>query len=132
MRFHLGLLILAAACGSSSPHVSTMRTGGLFPARPADCTLELHTGDLDGQMMLTHDVVGMLSIDGADANEPPNSPRLLALLKPQACALGGEIVTVGLSANYTYPGTLHGDDSRHSYMVLRKKSATGAAPVQTF
>lgn len=131
MRRLVPLLLATAACGSSAPHVSTMRTGGVFAARPSNCTLELHTGDLDGQMMLTHDVVGMLSIDGADANEPPNSPRLLALLKPQACALGGEIVTVGLSANYTYPGTFHGDDSRHSYMVLRKKSS-GAAPVQTF
>ena len=124
------LLFVVGACGSSSPHVSTMRTGGVFPSRPSNCTLELAPGAVDGQMMLTHDVVGMLSIDGADANEPPNSPRLLALLKPQACALGGEIVTVGMSANYTYPGTLHGDDSRHMYMVLRKKS--DAAPVQTF
>lgn len=129
MRSLLALLFATAACGSSSPHVSTMRTGGLFPARAADCQLVLQPGAVDGQMMLTHDVVGMLSIDGADANEPPNSPRLLALLKPQACALGGEVVTVGMSANYTYPGTLHGDDSRHMYMVLRKKSD---APAETF
>ena len=130
MRLLAGLLFTMAACGSSSPHVSTIRTGGMFPARSADCTLELAPGAVAGQMMLTHDVVGMLSVDGADANEPPNSPRLLALIKPQACALGGELVTVGMSASYTYPGTLHGDDSRHMYMVLRKKS--GPAPVQTF
>jgi len=38
---------------------------------------------------------------------------------------------VGMSANYTYPGSLHGDDSQHIYMVLRKKG--DAAPtVQKF
>jgi hypothetical protein len=130
MRLIASVLVVAAACGSS-PHVSTTRMGGMFPARPSDCSLEMHSGDLDGQMMLTHDVVGFVTIGGANAGEPPNSPRLLALLKPQACALGGEIVTVGLSANYTYPGTLQRDDSQHSYMVLRKKSASGPT-VQTF
>jgi len=131
MRLVVGLVTVLAGCGSS-PHVSTTRMGVLAPARPSSCTLELHAGELDGQMMMSHDVLGVVTIDGAKADEPPNSPRLLSLLKPQACALGGEIVTLGLSANYTYPGTLHRDDSTHSYMILRKKPTGAAQTDQTF
>jgi hypothetical protein len=83
-------------------------------------------------MVASHDVVGIVNIDGANDGEPPNSPRLLALIKPQACALGGEIVNVGLSANVSYPGSLRRDDSTHSYMVLRKKNPGGAPTVQAF
>lgn len=124
-------LLLVAACGSSSPKVETMRTGGMFPARASDCPLELHNGNLDGQMVMAYDIVGFINVTNADDGEPPNSPRILALLKPQACALGGEIVNVGLSANVTYPGSFRGDDSTHMYMVLRKKSANGSS-VQKF
>ena len=131
MRLFAGLgLVLLSGC-ASAPKVSTIRTGGMFSARPANCALELHSGDLDGSMMLAYDVVGFVSIANANAGEPPNSPRLLSLLKAQACALGGDIVNVGLSANLTYPGTLHDDDSTHNYLVLRKKSADGPT-VQKF
>ena len=124
------LLVLVVSC-ASSPKAQTMRTGGVFPAKPADCPLELNSAALDSTTTTLFDMVGFIQITDADANEPPNSPRLLALLKPQACALGGDVVHVGMSANYTYPGTLHGDDSQHIYMVLRKKG--DAAPtVQKF
>ena len=131
MRLILASLLSVAACG---PHlqVQTMRAGGFAPAKPANCPLELHTEAMDGTMMSTYDPVGFVHITGADDGEPPNSPRLLALLKPQACALGGDIVTVGLSANVTYPGTVQKDDSMHTYFVMRKKSAAGAATTQSF
>jgi len=124
------LLVLLAACGSS-PKASTMRTGGMFPAKPARCPLELHGENLDSTTTSNFDMVGFVQITDADANEPANSPRLLALVKTQACALGGDIVHIGMSANVTYPGSLHGDDSTHVYMVLRRKT-DGAPPVQTF
>ena len=81
---------------------------------------------------MAYDVVGVVNINNADAGEAPNSPRLLALLKPEACGLGGDIVSAGLSANVSYPGSMHRDDSTHSYMVLRKKSPDGAPIVQKF
>lgn len=95
MRWLVGCLAVTVACGSS-PRVSSMRLSGTFPARPSTCSLELHNGNLDGPMMESHDIVGIVNIDGADGFEPPNAPRLLALLKPQACALGGEIGVVVL------------------------------------
>src|SRR5512135_1848240 len=122
-------LLAAAACGAHDD-VQTMRMGGTFPARAASCQLELRSQTLDYQLTSTYDTVGVVMIRG-QANEPPNAPRLLALLKPQACGLGGELVLVNTSANVTYPGTLHGDDSQHSYLVMRKKSAQGPTS-QTF
>ena len=80
--------------------------------------------------MSTYDTVGTVAIRGKKA-EPPNSPRLLGLLKPEACGLGGELVVIGASANLTYSGSLHGDDSQHFYMVMRKKSDQDAVK-QTF
>jgi hypothetical protein len=108
-----------------------MRAGGMHPAKPANCPLELHTEAMDGSMMLTYEPVGFIHIAGATDGEPPSSPRLLELLKPEACALGGDIVTVGLSANMTYPASFRGDDSQHTYFVMRKK-VSGEPTIQKF
>ena len=121
------LLIFVVACSND---VSTVRMGGVFPARPADCRLELRNETMSYSLTSTYDTVGMVRIRG-QAGEAPNSPRLLGLLKPEACGLGGEIVLVGTSANVTYPGTLRSDDSYHSYLVMRRKSEHGATS-QTF
>jgi len=81
--------------------------------------------------MLAYEPVGIVYIAGANDGEPPNAQRLLERVKPEACALGGELVGVMMSANVTYPGSLHGDDSQHAYMVLRKKVA-GEPTTQKF
>jgi len=107
-----------------------MRMGGVFPARPADCKLELRNETLSYELTSTYDTVGTVMVRG-EAGEAPNSPRILALLKPEACGLGGELVLVNTSANVTYPGALRGDDSQHSYLVMRKKSGSTATK-QTF
>jgi len=122
LRTSLAFSVFAtlAACGGSD--ISTMRMGGVFPARPSNCQLELRNETLNYQLTSNYDTVGVITIRG-EAQEPPNSPRLLAMLKPQACELGGELVLVTTSMNVTYPGTLRGDDSHHMYMVMRKKSA---------
>lgn len=135
MRTIQVLVVMATAvstggCGPSL-NVSTMRAGGMHPAKPANCPLELHTEAMDGQMMTAYEPVGFVVVSGANDGEPPNAPRLLELIKPQACTLGGDIVTIGMSANMTYPGTMHGDDSQHTYMVLRKK-VVGESTTQKF
>lgn len=121
-------IVLLAACASHD--VQTMRMGGVFPARPSDCGLELRTGQLTYELTSSYDTVGTVMIRG-QSGEAPNSPRLLSMLKPEACKLGGEVVLVNVSVNMTYPGTLRGDDSQHSYLVMRKKTAQ-ATTTQTF
>ena len=115
------------ACAPSP--VSTVRTGGVFPARPASCELELRTGTMTMELVSSFDTVGMVTVRGEDG-EAPNAPRILKLLKPEACGLGGEVVLVNMSANYQNAQT-GSTSSSHSYVVLRKKSTEPVAP-QTF
>ncbi|HTR54548.1 MAG TPA: hypothetical protein VMJ10_27845 [Kofleriaceae bacterium] len=122
LRASLAISIFASLTACASSDVSTMRMGGVFPPRPSNSQLELRNQTLNYELTSNYDTVGTVMIRG-EANEPPNSPRLLALLKPQACSLGGELVLVNTSATVSYPGTLRGDDSHHSYLVMRKKSA---------
>jgi len=122
LRTSLALSLFATLAACAGSDVSTVRMGGMFPARPANCQLELRNETLNYDLTSHYDTVGTVTIRG-EANEPPNSPRLLALLKPQACELGGELVLVTTSMNVSYPGTMRGDDSHHSYLVMRKKTA---------
>jgi len=118
---------LLVACGPGP--VSTVRMGGVFPARPASCELELRMGTLTMELTSSYDTVGVVMVRGEDG-EAPNAPRLLKLLKPEACGLGGEVVLVNTSANVQNAQT-GSTSSSHSYMVLRKKSTEPVAP-QTF
>ena len=71
---------------------------------------------------------GACSADNAGSEfcEAPNAPRLLALLKPEACGLGGEVVLVAQSSSYEN-APRGSRSSSHSYMVLRAKSTAPQA-----
>jgi hypothetical protein len=94
--------------------------GGVFPARGPTCSLELRNGNADMELVNDYDPVGNVSVQGEDG-ELPNAPRILALVKPEACTLGGELVHVVTSANLT------NGSSYHSYLVYRKKAAAKSA-----
>jgi hypothetical protein len=118
---------LIAACAKPHP-VSTIRMG-IYPPRPVDCELELRTEAISWELATTHDMIGTISVQGK-SGETPNAPRLLALLKPDACTLGGELVLISGSANLEHVSS-GSTSSVHSYMVMRKKP-TVVAPKQTF
>lgn len=120
----LAALVMLVSC---APKVHTARTGGLFPPREANCALELRNGTLTMELTSTYDSVGVVTVDGEEG-EVPNSPRILSLVKPEACALGGEVVIVVASANLTNNIQTA---SSHTFMVLRKK-APGAPASQNF
>jgi hypothetical protein len=102
----------------------------VFPARDKNCELQLRMEAMTPELVSSHDTVGAVTIEG-DAGEAPNAPRLLKLLKPEACGLGGEMVLIATSANLANPNTGRTTSSSHSYMVMRKKSAQPVEP-QTF
>jgi hypothetical protein len=120
----LCILTLLAGCGSD---VSTARMGGVFPAREPTCSLELRNGTLTMELTSAYDTVGSISVQGREG-EAPNAPRILALVKPEACALGGEVVLVNTSMNITNGIST---SSNHSYLVFRKKQ-TGPQQAQKF
>jgi hypothetical protein len=112
-------VLLVTACGSS---VQTSRMGGVFPAREPNCSLEMRTETMTMEFLSAYQTIGFVSVAGEE-NEAPNSPKILALLKPEACGLGGEIVGVSTSANVTNGLA---STSSHQYMVFRKKSVNAA------
>lgn len=124
------VLVLGSVVACAKPHpVSTSRMGGVFPARPADCALELRSETLNYELTSTYDTIGMVNVQGK-SGEAPNDPRILALVKPEACGLGGELVLVVTSANVE--NVSNGDtSSNHSYLVMRRKT-NGPAPAQSF
>jgi hypothetical protein len=76
----LGGRALLVACGPGP--VSTVRMGGVFPARPASCELELRMGTLTMKLTSSFDTVGVVMVRGEDG-EAPNAPRLLKPVAPQ-------------------------------------------------
>ncbi|MDI1432852.1 MULTISPECIES: hypothetical protein [Polyangium] len=124
------LVLLPTVLACSSNPVSTVRMGGVFPPRPADCALELRTGNMTQELLASYDAVGTVNVQG-ESGEAPNDPRILSLLKPEACALGGEVVLINTSANVAYQGTTR-TESRHSYLVFRKKTEGEKPQSQSF
>jgi hypothetical protein len=124
----VSLLLLAIVLFSGcAPEVTTARMGGVFPARDANCALELRSGTYDLDLNANFDTVGSVTVRGSEG-EAPNAPRVLALLKPVACELGGDTVLVNVSMSTTNGVN---SSSFHGFMVLRKKAA-GAPNAQKF
>jgi hypothetical protein len=125
----LSLLLFASLTGCSN-HVSTIRMGPPAPPRPLDCSLELIDNPMQGAtqvgMMMPPDLelLGHVRVIH-EAGRSPSDPEVLKLVKPEACKLGGEQVSVGISANFQ-AGLRTG--STLSYMVWRRKPATPATP----
>lgn len=108
------------------PAVSTVRTGSVAPSRPLDCPLELIDAPPSGGIPPGLELLGFVRV-GHDEGRAPNDPEVLKMVKPEACKLGGEEVSVGMSANYTNG---YRSGSTHSFMVWRHKVA--AAGPQKF
>ena len=119
----IGGVFALSALAACAPDVSTMRMGGVFPPREANCSLELRSGTIDFAMTSQFDTVGTLMVRGSEG-EAPNSPRILALIKPEACKLGGEMLLLNTSANLTNGMS---SSSNHTFLVFRKKGDNPAA-----
>lgn len=107
-----------AACTDAS----TVRVGSPAPPRPETCELELIDHDASRGMPADLDLLGYVRVTHEDGKSP-SDPDVLKVLKPEACKLGGEKVSAGLSANAS--NGLR-SNSVHTYMVWRAKQA--AAP----
>jgi hypothetical protein len=121
---HNSLLLALALCALSAcaPRVSSTRIGTVAPPRPADCELELIDAPLQGG---TPDGLELLGYIHASQNDTggPNDPEMLQALKPEACKLGGEMVSVAVSRNIK---RLLVTGSSNTYMVWRHRVAAAA------
>jgi hypothetical protein len=121
--------LLLASCG---PQISETRTVS-YPAREASCSLEFvqidnmtaYTLYTDGKWQ----VIGQIILsEGGIAD--PFSERYRAIVRPRACAMGGEAVAILVAGTNQ---TVVSSGSMTSYAVLHHPPPPGqAAPPKTF
>lgn len=114
----LGLAsVWGAACGGQTTAVSSMRTV-VIPPRPPDCALQLVTvapADMAPGANFgaggKYQMVGVVGL-GLPRGTDVLSPRVRELVRPRACAMGGEVVSIIGTGDATYdvagqPGRTH-------------------------
>lgn len=130
MKKHLlfGSLALLAGCG---PHVSEMRMASA-PPRPENCDLQFLQLKIEelAPMIGTYEHLGSVMLFETGVQDPFQQ-KYRDIVRPRACAMGGEGVTIMNQA--TNQGALGMSGSAVNYAVVRKRQAPGAAaPPQKF
>jgi len=125
----LASALLAASCG---PQISEVRSVN-YPAREASCSLEFVQIDKMAAYTLYTDgkwqVIGQIILSEGGIVDPL-SERYRAIVRPRACAMGGEAVAL-LTAGTNETATSSG--SMTSYAVLHHPAPPGqAAPPKSF
>lgn len=126
MRTSLIVLLLAlAGCG---PNVMEMRTL-IVPGRAANCELEFRNFTMDelAPGSGSHEVVGHVVLYETGIQDPFQQ-KYRDIVRPRACAMGGEGVTILNSATNN---TAMGAGSTTDYAVVRKRVEPSAAPPTT-
>jgi hypothetical protein len=122
----LGALV---ACG---PTLSEVRMG-MFPANAPNCALQLvqvTPADMQpGGRLAEYQQVGMVSVS-ASAGTDPMSEEIRGLVRPRACAMGGEMI--GLQMSGQSMGYMGSARTALAYSVWRHRAAPSNAPPQAF
>jgi hypothetical protein len=110
----LGVMLSVSACGSlGGPAVGDVRVGAPHASRPPDCALEfvsVSPSDMAPGAKFggggKYEMVGAVNI-GADEGTDPMSEPMRALVRPRACAMGGEVISLLASGAAQYRGQFH-------------------------
>lgn len=126
LRF-VALLFGIAAC---APAVTVSRMA-YAPARPPGCNLEVINGAMQNPAMLMmpnspYEMLGVIAT-GQRGTVDPFAPEMLAIVGPRACELGGDAISLMMSAQGAGAMGM-GASTGTGYVVLRKRTAS-AAPV---
>lgn len=122
-RFALVFVVAAvSACGTM---VSETRMAQ-YPSRGDDCALEfVQTTVADLAPGSTWEVVGYVVVSETGVADP-FAEKYRALVRPRACAMGGEAVTIMQSS--TGGGMAGMSGSSVNYAVIKHPSSEAAAP----
>jgi hypothetical protein len=126
-RFSIGVAALASssaflyACGAQ---VADIRMGAPRPAREPACSLDVVTAT-DMTTIAKYDQVGMVRLTNAEAGSSPMSPEAREIVRPRACAMGGDAISIVASGDIMSPALV--TSSYAAYIVWAKK-APAAAP----
>lgn len=118
----LPLLGLLAGCG---PSVSEVRQASA-PPRPENCDLELLQLKMEDLTpgSGTYEMLGSVILQETGIQDPMQ-PKYRDIVRPRACAMGGEGITILMSSS---SAGAFGGGSGTVYSVVRKRPAEGAAP----
>ena len=125
-RMKLGalLLCLLTACG---PSVMVGRMA-YFPPRGEDCQVQILNGALMTPATFAaadspYEIVGTVAL-GETGHQDPFSERYLAIVRPNACRMGGDAISLMSSQTFSSPQLIR-DGTSTAYVILHKR---GSAP----
>lgn len=126
-RMNYVFLAGLAACVSlsCSTQATDTRIGTPHEAREAQCDLTVINGT-DTANFAKYEQIGLVRISNAPAGSGPFDPQVRELVRPRACALGGEAISVMGSGDVSTNGFT--DTSYASYIVWAKKGVKSGAP----
>ncbi|MEM9691454.1 MAG: hypothetical protein AAGA56_02825 [Myxococcota bacterium] len=116
--------ICCAACG---PNIMEQRMGN-YPPRPDDCNLEVLSQMPPVGVGSEWQVAGTVVLT-ENGTSDPMSEENRSIVRPRACAMGGEALTI--NAMVAQQGAFSSHATGTTYFVLRR-AAGAKAPPQTF
>jgi hypothetical protein len=128
MKMGWAIVVLGVALGCG-PRVSEVRTAS-YPPREENCRLEfvkVDMADVSSQGG-TWEMIGQIVLQGL-GEQDPFAEEARAIVRPRACAMGGE--AVGILLHATSHGVLSSTGTAINYGVLRKRGGPPPEP-QTF
>jgi hypothetical protein len=121
-RFLLGLCLGAAAC---APVINDMRMGTPRAPREPTCSLDI-VPPTDLATIQKYEQVGIVHLSHEEAGTDPMAPSARELVRPRACAMGGEAISIMASGNILSPALT--TSAFGAYLVWAKKPSPSAAP----
>jgi hypothetical protein len=121
-RIAFACAVLLSSC---VPQVTGMRMGVPRAAREPGCSLDV-VAPTDMKTLMKYEQIGLLRVSNVEAGTDPMAPNLRDLIRPEACALGGEAISVMGSGNVITPVAT--TSAYASYIVWGRRMAASAAP----
>ena len=118
-------IVFVVGC-ATAPKTTVQRMGMPRPARPDDCELTLVSPSdtwPGGQYYPAYETIGFVNVNAERDDAQPSDPDVKYELRPKACSLGGELITLVASneKHNRYGGKLSGRFL--SFQVLARKAS---------
>jgi len=130
----LSLVVVTTAVGCA-PAIAEDRLG-YFPPRHQDCAITVVNGAMQNPMLWAapsseYEMVGTITLHESSTADP-FSEEHLKTIRPRACKMGGEALSL-MSSTHSTNGFGFGTGTGTSFAVLRRRAgaAPGAAPTPT-
>jgi hypothetical protein len=118
------ILVAALTCVACGPDIKETRMG-FYPPREPACSLEFVQYDarLIGPTA-AWELLGYIEISEKHASDP-FAPKYRKIIRPRACSMGGEAVTLVQAAS---KDSRFGSGTGVTFGVLRRRQAPGGPP----